>query len=131
MPNFDISASSAYQTRRMFVDDSTKVTALRAYVGYHHNVSLDLLDYTKPIWLVENAGNNGIVGFYNGEVEDDVRAAYAKEAGFDSLETFLAWERAFDREFPPYPGMTESEWEERENDEVATIDIALVCIHAE
>jgi hypothetical protein len=99
MIKFDVSASTVYVNRRLFVEANTKQDALRSFVEEYSSNSLDALDYTKPLWVIENGGNNGITGVYNGDTEDDARSVYANDAGFESLEAFTAWEHEIDREF--------------------------------
>lgn len=126
MPKFDVSASSPYQCRRHFVDASTREEALRSFVEYYSDNSLDGLDYARPLWVVEFGGNNGIAGIFNGDSEVDARAAYAQAAGFRSLESFNEWEHELDRERQRDRGIADEDIEEKEDDEVASIDIARV-----
>ncbi|WBU27751.1 hypothetical protein OOZ54_13865 [Rhodopseudomonas palustris] len=126
MTQFDVSASTAYRSLRLFVEANTREEALRSFVEYYSNNSLDGLDYAKPLWVIENGGNNGIVGIFNGDTEDDARAAYARDAGFQSLGSFIEWEHELDRELQRDRRIADEEIEEKEDDEVATIDLALV-----
>lgn len=128
MTTFDVSAPTAYENRRLLVEANTKQDALRSFVEEYSSDCLDALDYTKPLWVIENGGNNGIAGVYNGDTEDDARTAYAKDAGFKSLEAFTAWEHEIDRERQRDRGLPEEDVEEKEDDEVATIDVSLVEI---
>ncbi|MGM4906747.1 hypothetical protein AB8B21_03225 [Tardiphaga sp. 866_E4_N2_1] len=130
MIKFDVSATTVYVNRRLFVEANTKQDALRSFVEEYSSNSLDALDYTKPLWVIENGGNNGIAGVYNGDTEDDARSVYANDAGFESLEAFTAWEHEIDREFQRDRGIPDEEVEEKEDDEVATIDVTLVEIFA-
>lgn len=82
----------------VFMVGNTKEEALRAYVGGFDEPTLDLLDYNKLVWMIQNAESGHFLGFFNGETEDDAHVAYAKYAGGGVAAIDVSLVKLFEKE---------------------------------